>query len=209
MQDRIRRPKVWKGEIGFELGWDGSKARIITIQQCNIMNLSRTLFGMSPPHIQPLTPVSEVSEPPESPYPYPYLDGILESREQVNLWFLFSPSFPYLHLQIWVVLRLICRGTHYISVITIQSMHIFILTVNLKWPRFISNLLNARSVGFLGYWKVVVSKAKILNIGGCDVVTQAWLRESQGGGTMRIFLLVRGIWKCSIICLRICMWLFR
>lgn len=48
------------------------------------MNLSRTLFGMSPPHIQPLTPVSEVSEPPESPSPYPYLDGILEAREQVN-----------------------------------------------------------------------------------------------------------------------------
>ena len=53
------------------------------------MNLSRTLFGMSPPHIQPLTPVSEVSEPPESPSPYPYLDGILETREQVksNHWF--------------------------------------------------------------------------------------------------------------------------
>jgi hypothetical protein len=48
------------------------------------MNLSRTLFGMSPPHIQPLTPVSEVSEPPESPSPYPYLDGILETREQVK-----------------------------------------------------------------------------------------------------------------------------
>lgn len=48
------------------------------------MNLSRTLFGMSPPHIQPLTPVSEVSEPPESPSPYPYLDGILEAREQVE-----------------------------------------------------------------------------------------------------------------------------
>ncbi|KAG0562857.1 hypothetical protein KC19_9G176700 [Ceratodon purpureus] len=48
------------------------------------MNLSRTLFGMSPPHIQPLTPVSEVSEPPESPSPYPYLDGILETREQVE-----------------------------------------------------------------------------------------------------------------------------
>ena len=28
------------------------------------------LFGWSPPHIQPLTPVSEVSEPPESPSPY-------------------------------------------------------------------------------------------------------------------------------------------
>ncbi|OIV91227.1 hypothetical protein TanjilG_30449 [Lupinus angustifolius] len=29
---------------------------------------SRGLFGWSPPHVQPLTPVSEVSEPPESPY---------------------------------------------------------------------------------------------------------------------------------------------
>ncbi|XP_021837052.1 ABC transporter B family member 20 [Spinacia oleracea] len=34
------------------------------------MNMSRGLFGWSPPHIQPLTPVSEVSEPPESPSPY-------------------------------------------------------------------------------------------------------------------------------------------
>ncbi|XP_031486742.1 ABC transporter B family member 6-like [Nymphaea colorata] len=32
--------------------------------------MSRGLFGWSPPHIQPLTPVSEVSEPPESPSPY-------------------------------------------------------------------------------------------------------------------------------------------
>ena len=32
--------------------------------------VSRGLFGWSPPHIQPLTPVSEVSEPPESPSPY-------------------------------------------------------------------------------------------------------------------------------------------
>lgn len=59
------------------------------------MNFSRTLFGMSPPHIQPLTPVSEVSEPPESPSPYPYLDGILETREQViaNLWYSNCYSF--------------------------------------------------------------------------------------------------------------------
>ncbi|EOA23399.1 hypothetical protein CARUB_v10016575mg [Capsella rubella] len=34
------------------------------------MNISRGLFGWSPPHMQPLTPVSEVSEPPESPSPY-------------------------------------------------------------------------------------------------------------------------------------------
>ncbi|XP_043716827.1 ABC transporter B family member 20-like [Telopea speciosissima] len=34
------------------------------------MMISRGLFGLSPPHIQPLTPVSEVSEPPESPSPY-------------------------------------------------------------------------------------------------------------------------------------------
>ncbi|KAA8549709.1 hypothetical protein F0562_001273 [Nyssa sinensis] len=32
--------------------------------------VSRGIFGWSPPHIQPLTPVSEVSEPPESPSPY-------------------------------------------------------------------------------------------------------------------------------------------
>ncbi|KAI0509871.1 hypothetical protein KFK09_010468 [Dendrobium nobile] len=32
--------------------------------------VSRGLFGWSPPHMQPLTPVSEVSEPPESPSPY-------------------------------------------------------------------------------------------------------------------------------------------
>jgi len=32
--------------------------------------ISRGLFGWSPPHMQPLTPVSEVSEPPESPSPY-------------------------------------------------------------------------------------------------------------------------------------------
>lgn len=34
------------------------------------MMSSRGLFGWSPPHVQPLTPVSEVSEPPESPSPY-------------------------------------------------------------------------------------------------------------------------------------------
>ncbi|KAM2483892.1 hypothetical protein ACFX1W_041471 [Malus domestica] len=34
------------------------------------MMISRGLFGWSPPHVQPLTPVSEVSEPPESPSPY-------------------------------------------------------------------------------------------------------------------------------------------
>lgn len=31
---------------------------------------SRAVFGWSPPHPQPLTPVSEMSEPPESPLPY-------------------------------------------------------------------------------------------------------------------------------------------
>ncbi|XP_008794734.2 ABC transporter B family member 20-like [Phoenix dactylifera] len=34
------------------------------------MMVSRGLFGWSPPHMQPLTPVSEVSEPPESPSPF-------------------------------------------------------------------------------------------------------------------------------------------
>jgi len=39
--------------------------------------IPRGLFGWSPPHIQPLTPVSEVSEPPESPSPY--LDASAEA----------------------------------------------------------------------------------------------------------------------------------
>lgn len=37
--------------------------------------VSRGLFGWSPPHMQPLTPVSEVSEPPESPSPYMDIGG--------------------------------------------------------------------------------------------------------------------------------------
>lgn len=44
------------------------------------MMISRGLFGWSPPHIQPLTPVSEVSEPPESPSPY--LDASAETSGQ-------------------------------------------------------------------------------------------------------------------------------
>ncbi|KAL6011236.1 ATP-binding cassette sub- B member 6, mitochondrial [Asimina triloba] len=44
------------------------------------MMVSRGLFGWSPPHIQPLTPVSEVSEPPESPSPY-----LESSTEPVNV----------------------------------------------------------------------------------------------------------------------------
>ncbi|KAG9160808.1 hypothetical protein Leryth_008642 [Lithospermum erythrorhizon] len=39
------------------------------------MMVSRGLFGWSPPHVQPLTPVSEVSEPPESPSPYLDMNG--------------------------------------------------------------------------------------------------------------------------------------
>ena len=39
------------------------------------MMIQRGLFGWSPPHIQPLTPVSEVSEPPESPSPYTDIGG--------------------------------------------------------------------------------------------------------------------------------------
>lgn len=35
----------------------------------------RGIFGWSPPHIQPLTPVSEVSEPPESPSPFMDMNG--------------------------------------------------------------------------------------------------------------------------------------
>ncbi|KAM5556260.1 ABC transporter B family member 6 [Rosa sericea] len=39
------------------------------------MMINRGLFGWSPPHVQPLTPVSEVSEPPESPSPYMDMSG--------------------------------------------------------------------------------------------------------------------------------------
>ncbi|KAI0531451.1 hypothetical protein KFK09_001006 [Dendrobium nobile] len=51
------------------------------------MMVSRGLFGWSPPHVQPLTPVSEVSEPPESPSPYldPGVDVVpLEDEEPVD-----------------------------------------------------------------------------------------------------------------------------
>ncbi|KAG8380726.1 hypothetical protein BUALT_Bualt06G0045900 [Buddleja alternifolia] len=43
------------------------------------MMISRGLFGWSPPHIQPLTPVSEVSEPPESPSPYMDTGGNMDA----------------------------------------------------------------------------------------------------------------------------------
>nr|XP_043631399.1 ABC transporter B family member 6 [Erigeron canadensis] len=48
------------------------------------MMISRGLFGWSPPHIQPLTPVSEVSEPPESPSPYMDIsnDGVPVDQQQ-------------------------------------------------------------------------------------------------------------------------------
>ncbi|CAI9092472.1 OLC1v1027712C1 [Oldenlandia corymbosa var. corymbosa] len=51
------------------------------------MMISRGLFGWSPPHIQPLTPVSEVSEPPESPSPYldTGIDGAqVELEEEID-----------------------------------------------------------------------------------------------------------------------------
>ncbi|XP_059628189.1 ABC transporter B family member 6-like [Cornus florida] len=51
------------------------------------MMISRGLFGWSPPHIQPLTPVSEVSEPPESPSPYlePSSDAVpVEVEEEME-----------------------------------------------------------------------------------------------------------------------------
>lgn len=46
------------------------------------MMVSRGLFGWSPSHVQPLTPVSEVSEPPESPSPY--IDSNVESINNVE-----------------------------------------------------------------------------------------------------------------------------
>lgn len=51
------------------------------------------LFGWSPPRQQPLTPVSEVSEPPESPSPYmdtstdavpPEVDDDVEEMEEIE-----------------------------------------------------------------------------------------------------------------------------
>ncbi|KAL5716910.1 ABC-type xenobiotic transporter [Ranunculus cassubicifolius] len=52
--------------------------------------VSRGLFGWSPPHVQPLTPVSEVSEPPESPSPYfetsvdPHVQQQLDEDEDMD-----------------------------------------------------------------------------------------------------------------------------
>ncbi len=57
------------------------------------MNISRTLFGWSSPHIQPLTPVSEVSEPPESPSPY--VDIGLDVGEQVSVFSLVRSCFLF------------------------------------------------------------------------------------------------------------------
>lgn len=47
--------------------------------------VSRGLFGWSPPHIQPLTPVSEVSEPPESPSPYMDFGAETSASQQVEM----------------------------------------------------------------------------------------------------------------------------
>ncbi|KAJ7975859.1 ABC transporter B family protein [Quillaja saponaria] len=49
------------------------------------MMISRGLFGWSPPHIQPLTPVSEVSEPPESPSPYLDPSAEASASQQVEV----------------------------------------------------------------------------------------------------------------------------
>ncbi|XP_014497738.1 ABC transporter B family member 20 [Vigna radiata var. radiata] len=49
------------------------------------MMISRGLFGWSPPHVQPLTPVSEVSEPPESPSPYLDPGAETSASQQVEL----------------------------------------------------------------------------------------------------------------------------
>ncbi|XP_058768820.1 ABC transporter B family member 6 [Vicia villosa] len=48
------------------------------------MMVSRGLFGWSPPHVQPLTPVSEVSEPPESPSPYMDIGGETSASQQME-----------------------------------------------------------------------------------------------------------------------------
>ncbi|XP_061374381.1 ABC transporter B family member 20-like [Gastrolobium bilobum] len=49
------------------------------------MMISRGLFGWSPPHVQPLTPVSEVSEPPESPSPYMDPGAETSASQQVEV----------------------------------------------------------------------------------------------------------------------------
>ncbi|KAL9297434.1 hypothetical protein ACSQ67_023330 [Phaseolus vulgaris] len=49
------------------------------------MMISRGLFGWSPPHVQPLTPVSEVSEPPESPSPYLDPGAETSASQQVEM----------------------------------------------------------------------------------------------------------------------------
>lgn len=46
--------------------------------------VSRGLFGWSPPHMQPLTPVSEVSEPPESPSPFMDFGAETSASQQVE-----------------------------------------------------------------------------------------------------------------------------
>ncbi|XP_024992522.1 ABC transporter B family member 6-like isoform X2 [Cynara cardunculus var. scolymus] len=55
--------------------------------------MARGLFGWSPPRQQPLTPVSEVSEPPESPSPYmdpgidavpPEVDDVMDETEEIE-----------------------------------------------------------------------------------------------------------------------------
>ncbi|KEH21893.1 putative xenobiotic-transporting ATPase [Medicago truncatula] len=48
------------------------------------MMINRGLFGWSPPHVQPLTPVSEVSEPPESPSPYVDPNGEISATQTVE-----------------------------------------------------------------------------------------------------------------------------
>lgn len=48
------------------------------------MMVSRGLFGWSPPHVQPLTPVSEVSEPPESPSPFMDIGGETSASQQME-----------------------------------------------------------------------------------------------------------------------------
>ena len=80
--------------------------------------VSRGLFGWSPPHIQPLTPVSEVSEPPESPSPYadvneemPQIDGEepmdeIEEVEPPPATVPFSRLFAYADRWDWVLMAI-------------------------------------------------------------------------------------------------------
>ncbi|XP_074572803.1 ABC transporter B family member 6-like [Curcuma longa] len=98
---------------------------------------SRGLFGWSPPHVQPLTPVSEVSEPPESPSPYteggadpvaPEDEGGEEDMEEIEpppAAVPFSRLFAYADRVDWVLMAVgsVAAATHGIALVI--YLHLF------------------------------------------------------------------------------------